>query len=347
MGVRIPVGPRWNVQYMKQALDDYDDKMVVTFCRFGWPIGLIVDEIQGHRGARNHRGATEFADQLDQHIARELEEGTLLGPFSESPFASPIRVSPLNTTDKRDSPDRRVIMDLSFPPGNSFNDRIPKDSYLGEEISLRYPSIDALTELVREKGRGCALMKSYLKRAYKQIFVDPGDWNFLGMRWKSLLYFDMTMPMGLRSSAMCCQRITNAVRHIMRSKGFGLVAYLEDMVSAEVWEHTQDCFIALKETLRLIGAMEAEHKSVSPSTKMVFLGVLFDTEKLTLEYSRERVDECMNMLDEWLDKREVRRKEIDSLVGKLAFMAACVRPGRLFMSRVLEFLRGLPKVGKV
>ena len=30
-----------------------------------------------------------------------------------------------------------------------------------------------------------------------------------------------------------------------------------------------------------------------------FLGVLFDTEKLT-EVSRERVDECMNMLDEWL-----------------------------------------------
>ena len=31
---------------------------------------------------------------------------------------------------------------------------------------------------------------------------------------------------------------------------------------------------------------------------------------------------------------------------KLAFMAACARPALLFMSRVLEFLRGLP-VGKV
>ena len=30
------------------------------------------------------------------------------------------------------------------------------------------------------------------------------------------------------------------------------------------------------------------------------------------------------------DKREVRRKEIESLVGKLAFMTACVRPGPLF-----------------
>ena len=141
---------------------------------------------------------------------------------------------------------------------------------------MRYPSIDALTELVREKGRGCALMKSDLKRAYKQIFVDPG-------RGLELLGHEVEGPIIFR------------------------------------YDHT----------------------------KMVFLGVLFDTEKLTLEVSRERVDECMNMLDEWLDKREVRRKEIESLVGKLAFMAACVRPGRLFMSRVLEFLSGLPKVGKV
>ena len=86
-----------------------------------------------------------------------------------------------------------------------------------------------------------------------------------------------------------------------------------------------------------MGAVEAEHKSVSPTTKMVFLGVLFDTEKFTLEVYKERVGECRKMLDDWLDKREVRRKENESLVGKLAFVAACVRPGQLFMLRVLEF----------
>ena len=143
------------------------------------------------------------------------------------------------------------------------------------------------------------------------------------------------------------QRITNEVRYIMKSKGLGLVAYLDNMVSAEVWDHAQDCFATLKETLRLMGAVEAEHKSVSLSAKMVFWGVLFDTEKLTLEVSKEWVGECWKMFDDWLDKREVRRQEIESLFGKLAFMAACVRPGWLFMSKALEFLRGLPKVGKV
>ena len=88
---------------------------------------------------------------------------------------------------------------------------------------------------------------------------------------------------------------------------------VDDMVSAEEWEHAQNCFDTLKGTLKLMGAVEAEHKSVSPNTKMVCLGMLFGTEKLTLE----------------------------------ADMAACVRPGRLCMSRLLEFLRGMPKGGKV
>ena len=134
------------------------------------------------------------------------------------------------------------------------------------------------------------------------------------MRWRDQLYFDMAMPMGLRSSAMSCQRITNAVKFIMRSKGFDLVAYLDDMVLAEVWGHAQECFDTLKETLMLMGAVEAEHKSVSPCMKMIFLGVQFHTEKLTLKVSEERVRECMTLLDECEGKEMVRRKEVESLL---------------------------------
>ena len=55
----------------------------------------------------------------------------------------------------------------------------------------------------------------------------------------------------------------------------------------------------------------------------------------------------MSLLVEWLKKEEVTRKEVESLVGKLSFIATCVRPGRIFISRLLEYLRGLPRVGKV
>ena len=104
-----------------------------------------------------------------------------------------------------------VIMELRAYPGQLVNDTILTASYLGEARGLRYTSVNALTKLVREKGAGCALMKCDLKRAYKQIFVDPTDWNFLGLRWQGKLYFDLTMPMGLGSAATWCQRLSNAM----------------------------------------------------------------------------------------------------------------------------------------
>ena len=175
----------------------------------------------------------------------------------------------------------------------------------------------------------------------------PQRLEFLGLRWREKLYFDVTMPMGLRSAAMCCQRLTNAMGYIMRSRGFDLVAYLDDMVTAERWDQAGTCFSTLREIIASMGAVEAERKAVGPCTRMNFLGICFDTELLTMEVPQERVSECMGLLTEWLDKNEVKRKEVESLVGKLSFIAMCVRPGRLFISRLLEYLRGLPKVGKV
>ena len=40
----------------------------------------------------------------------------------------------------------------------------------------------------------------------KYLFIDLGDLNFLGMRWKGQLYIDMTIAAGLLSLTMCCQR---------------------------------------------------------------------------------------------------------------------------------------------
>ena len=91
--------------------------MVVTLCEYGRPIGITDSENLEHQLVKNHSGAREFPDQMDEYIARELVEGTLLGLFKTKPFRLQMVVSPLNSTKKKDSSERRVIMDLSFPQG--------------------------------------------------------------------------------------------------------------------------------------------------------------------------------------------------------------------------------------
>ena len=155
-------------------------------------------------------------------LRRELAAGSVMGPFTASPFHMETNVSPLNMVPNKDSAKRRVIVDLSFPkhsPDRSINGGIKKDAYFGDPIQLLYPSVDNLVNLVREKGPGCFLFKCDLSRAYRQLLVDPGDLHYLGYKWRGELFIDVTLTMGLRSAAYLCQRITNAIAFIAKKHG--------------------------------------------------------------------------------------------------------------------------------
>ena len=241
-GAKIALETKINIEFLESHLKDYDDISVIKYCKHGWPINIVETEFNNRITHENHKSAVNFPDEMNKYITEELDHGSLLGPFECNPFSNPAIISPLSTCEKRGSDERRVIMDLSFPPGNSVNERIPKDRYNGEEFSLTFPSIDALVDMVKIKGPGCMLMKRDLKRAYKQILVDPRDWRFLCLNWDGKLYFDKTMPMGLRSSGMCCQRITNAIRYIYQQFGFDLVPYLDDLATAETPERSLEAF---------------------------------------------------------------------------------------------------------
>ncbi len=54
---------------------------------------------------------------MDRYIEKELKEGGIIGPFKEKAFTSKVMYSPMTSTEKKESIDRRVIMDLGFPPG--------------------------------------------------------------------------------------------------------------------------------------------------------------------------------------------------------------------------------------
>ena len=160
---------------------------------------------------RTHPSALLFSEQVTAYLTKEISLGRVAVPFDAVPFTDGFVVSPLNTVVKRDSAERRVIVDLSWPCGTSVNNGIPSDSFLGKPISLSYPTIDSIVDAAISLGPGFLLYKRDLKKAYRQFPVDPKDYHLLGYTWDNQLYFDTVLTMGLRSAAMACQRSTSAV----------------------------------------------------------------------------------------------------------------------------------------
>ena len=342
-GCKIHVPSGFNVSVWRDRLQlaGFHDMELCEFLDYGFPIGYCSDRLP-MPATRNHSRSYMYPHHVDAYINKEIQERATLGPFSSNPLCSFLMVSPLNTVSKKGSEDaRRVIMDLSWPWGYSVNDGIAKDIYLGCEVSVHYPSLDDLLARVVELGSGCLLFKTDLSRAYRQLHCCPGDVGLLGYSWRGSLFIDTVLPFGLRSSAMFCQRVTDAISFLFRQEGYFVINFLDDFGGVDVTCRADEAFRTLRHLLRELGVGEATSKAVFPCTSMIFLGILIDTEEMTISVPFDKFQDILQVLDLWSDKSSASKKEVQSLIGKLQFAAKCVRPGRVFISRMLEHLRSL------
>ena len=78
------------------------------------------------------------------------------------------------------------------------------------------------------------MYKKDLKRAYRQIPVDPKDYKFLGYKWRGSYCFDLVLPFGLRSATLACQRTTTAIAYMFKSEfNFACINYVSDFRGVE------------------------------------------------------------------------------------------------------------------
>ena len=257
----------------------------------------------------------------------------MVGPFIQNPLPGPIAISPINSVPKGTDA-RRIIVDLSFPKGAGVNAGIVKGNYLGEDYDLTFPTIDRFAARVKEKGRGALMYKRDLSRAYRQFAVCPGDLGYLGLAWGGRVFLDLRLAMGLSSAAMMCQRATSAVAYMMEEEGYGLDNYLDDFAGVELGILAWRAFQLLGELLKLLGLDESILKALSPSTLMEFLGILFDSINMTMSISDERLREILALVRSWLGKVRASKRELQSLVGKLQFVATCVPVGDFFLTYI-------------
>ena len=132
----------FKVSCWREYLRNYKDTQICDFLEYGWPVGY---DYSSHgfpcSQLQNHQGALLFPETIDSYLLAERRRQAVIGPYSFNPFLGAVALSPLNSVPKQDSSERRIIVDLSWPAGTSVNDGISSSSYLGEDISLTYPTV--------------------------------------------------------------------------------------------------------------------------------------------------------------------------------------------------------------
>ena len=341
-GCRIPVPTAIRYDRIREALGSSvtgKHERVLCLLEFGMPLDCEVS-FGVKKPQKNHFSAISFKKEVSQYFNKGTQSKALLGPFKSSPIPE-LCYSPLMSVPKEDFK-RRIIVDFSFPPGNAINDGIPKTTYLEFQVEFSLPSVRSMVDRLNELGKGCLLYKRDLKGAFRQFNIDPGDYRFTGLKWDGDIYIDTRLAMGLRSAAFCCQSVTEIVANIARQKAFVLV-YLDDFGGAELVDKAHDSFNHLGWLLEHFGLEEAPDKAVSPTTKMDWLGISFDTVEWTMALKPGKLQELLGWLPKLLNYRRVKKVLLQKILGNLVWASAVVRAGVIFFNRLLVLLRKLKR----
>ena len=347
LGARISLPhTKLRLERWRYHLRGYDKVEICQMLEFGFPIGISSDHKLESK-TRNHGSSYMWYSYVDKFISKEVRECGVSGPFKLSPWKNLV-VSPLMTAHKKPN-GRRTVFDATY--GDlSVNNATPGDQYMGEPTAYTYPKVEDYRCLVLKAGQGCYMWKRDLSRFFLQLPMDPVDYDKVGIIWRGLFFIFVCLAFGLRHSGLNGQRVTDAVSWILRCLGletdvekpFNVVNYVDDLGGVEkTLERARHAFNKLGWLLKDLGLAESVDKAEPPTTKITYLGVEFDSQAMEMRVPPQKLEEIKSEIRRWLKRTTISKKELQSLLGKLFWIARVVKHSRVFLGRMLDQLRSM------
>ena len=321
-GARQPVPHNLNIPAWRDRSHLFPDTSLVEKLEFGFPIGYTASHSPAPHTV-NHPSANQHPADIDAYLNKELRHSAIIGQADRLPFQWP-RTNPMMTRPKKDSSSRRVIMDLSMPQDASVNSGNPRNSLDGAPFKLRLPNPATLAAKILEYGPGCLLYKVDLSRAYRQLRTDPLDWPFLMHQWDHQHYLDISIPFGLRHGASACHRTTEAVSAIAKEEaGADTAPYIDDTIGAALPQDAWPHYHHLLDLMSQLGLDAAQVKCEGPTTRITWIGVLFDTIRLTMAIDPAKVEEARLFCLDLMSASSIPVKKFQKFLGKLFHATKC------------------------
>ena len=144
--------------------------------------------------------------------------------------------------------------------------------------------------------------------------------------------------MGASSSCKIWESFSTALKWIAKSKLAisGVLHLLDDFLLIDktfsACEQNLSKFLTMCDNL---GVPMAPEKTISPSSVLCLVGRELDTDKMEARLLEEKLRKCVTLIYEFLKRKKVSLKEMQSLIGLLNFTCSVVIPGRTFLRRLI------------
>ena len=166
------------------------------------------------------------------------------------------------------------------------------------------------------------------------------DWHLLGLQWRGKFCYDKCLPFGLRSSPFLFNIVATALEYIIKTQlnTRYVLHYLDDFLFAgpPVSYMCGDILQGAAALCGCLGVQVKPEKCTSPTTCITFLSIELDTVAQITRVPQDKLSPLLADLHEFNSRHKCSKRELLSLIGRLAFAAKFIPAGHMFLRRLIE-----------
>ena len=162
-------------------------------------------------------------------------------------------------------------------------------------------------------GTQALLYKIDLARAFRQLPVDPYDYNLLTLKWKNTYFCDVFTPFGHSSGSLTCSRVTGFFRYLAYKHGYVTYTYVDDVIGIGLPVQAKEGFNFMQNLLKDLNFPISNSKLVTPTEEAVCLGIVINARKQTVSVPQVKLKEIIVKCKNVMSKKSVTKREFQSL----------------------------------
>lgn len=231
----------------------------------------------------------------------------------------------------------RVIHDLTHPVGENVNAFVDPPAF----------DLPTVVSFARRLSTGAYLWKGDIDSAFRIVPVRPRDWPLLAFHVDGTLYVDTRLPFGhALSPYYFCNFVGRPVLYVAIRRGATLhgvlSSYVDDFFGGcDDYDAALDQMEIWLRTCADLGVPVSQAKTFLPTRVLEVLGIVINTEDMTLTVTPERIQDILDEMDHVAGRKSVQKRDLERLAGKMTFVCSVVPGGRTFMRELLDTLNAL------
>ncbi|XP_070522749.1 uncharacterized protein [Cardiocondyla obscurior] len=181
--------------------------------------------------------------------------------------------------------------------------------------------------------RNCFMDTIDLKDAYYFVFIKDSCRKYLRFKFENKIYEFRCLLFSLSSAPFLFTKLIKPVVAWLRQQGFLSCIYLDDiLVFGNSYVFCKENVQATCQLLTKLGFIINKKKSVfTPSTSCKFLGLIYNSIKMTVELPKEKICKIKKLLKKFKKIRKYKIRDFARFVGSLEFCCPTLKYERAHM----------------